>query len=452
MMVAINGKIILSIKLAKRLGIIASDRVMIRVGSTILPAEVGIGMTQRSSYILSSDLRAALHVQKNRRMLVRYDTGENTIHLGPTIGIFASGLPNRAVYDPTGLQAELMMLSKIARAMPGQIYIFTADSVNWERSTVRGYNYSSSYSGRGYWVPGIYSLPDVVYDRIASRNDEEREKVKTTKDRLKSLPHLHYFNPSFLNKWEVHQMLSKIFELRPYLPETHLLDQADLEKMLAKYKTLFIKPANGSLGSGIIRVKANGKSRLHYTTYGARRRNGQASNALELLEKTSAFRKDRSYIVQQGVNLSTYRGSIFDLRIVYQKNSMGKWQIGKEFVRIAPGRSAIANMARGGTPTQSHKVFKHLYHQEELINEKKRLIRGLCNKIAVGIEKGSGQLYGELGLDLGLGKNGHPWLIEVNSKPRKTTETELSQAAMKNAFRRPLEYATYLAGFGRGKG
>gem|GEM_PF-3692044 len=63
-MVAINGKIILSIKLAKRLGIIASDRVMIRVGSTILPAEVGIGMTQRSSYILSSDLRAALHVQK----------------------------------------------------------------------------------------------------------------------------------------------------------------------------------------------------------------------------------------------------------------------------------------------------------------------------------------------------------------------------------------------------
>lgn len=444
---AVNGKIILSLKLAKRLGILAPAQVMIRVGNTILPAEVVIGKTGRRSYILSPDLRSALHIQKNRTMLVRYDTGENTIHLGPTIGIFTSGLPNRAVYDPTGLQAELMMLSKIAREMPGQIYMFTADSIDWDRSRVRGYNYAPSYSGRGYWVPGTYSLPDVVYDRIASRNHEELDKIKTSKNRLKDLPYMRYFNPSFLNKWEVHQILSKIADLHPYLPETHLLDQYTLEKMLAKYQTLFLKPANGSLGYGIIRVMVNGKGKLNYTTYGSRRRHGQAHNALELIEKTSEFRRERSYIVQQGLNLSTYSGSTFDLRIVYQKNSMGKWQIGKEFVRIAPGRSAVANMARGGTPTQSHKVFRHLYHQADAIKEKKRLIRGLCNKIAVGIEKGSGQLYGELGLDLGLGKNGHPYLIEVNSKPRKTTETELSQADMKNAFRRPLEYATYLAGY-----
>lgn len=445
---AVNGKILLSVELAKRLGILAPAQVMVRVGNTILTAEVGIGYTLRSAYVLSPDLRLALHIQKNRRMLVRYDTGENTIHLGPTIGIFTSGLPNRAVYDPTGLQAELMMLSKIGREMPGQVYMFTADSVNWERLTVRGYNYVPSSSGRGYWVPGTYSLPDVVYDRITSRHYEELEKIKTTKNRLKRLPHLHYFNPSFLNKWEVHRILSQIPSLHPHLPETYPLNQAALEKMLAKYKTLFIKPANGSLGSGIIRVKVNEKGQLHYTTYGGRRRNGQAGNALELLEKTSRFRKGRSYIVQQGLNLCTYRGSIFDLRIVYQKNAMGKWQIGKEFVRIAPGRSAIANMARGGTPTQSRKIFRHLYGQEEA-KKKKRLIAELCNKIAVGIEKGSGQLYGELGLDLGLSKNGHPWLIEVNSKPRKTTETELSKVAMKNAFRRPLEYATYLAGYGR---
>lgn len=444
---AINGRIILSLKLAMRFGITAPAQVMIRVGNNILPAEVGVGKTQGGSYLLSPDLRLALHIQKKRRMLVRYDAGVNTIHLGPTIGIFASGLPNRAVYDPTGLQAELMMLSKIAREMPGQIYMFTADSVDWKQSSVRGYMYSSSYGGRGYWVPGTYALPDVVYDRIASRNDEEREKIKTTMNRLKSLPHMHYFNPSFLNKWEVHQMLSKIPDLNPYLPETHLLEQVTLETMLVKYKTLFLKPANGSLGSGIIRVKANGMGKINYTTYGVHRRSGQASNALDLLEKTSRFRKERSYIVQQGLALATYRGSIFDLRIVYQKNAMGKWQIGKEFVRIAPGKSAIANMARGGTPTQSHKVLKRLYRQEEAVKEKKRLIKGLCNKIAAGIEKGSGQNFGELGLDIGLGQNGRPYLIEVNSKPRKTTETELSQTDMKNAFRRPLQYATYLAGF-----
>ena len=56
-------------------------------------------------------------------------------------------------------------------------------------------------------------------------------------------------------------------------------------------------------------------------------------------------------------------------------------------------------------------------------------------------------MFGEFGLDLGLDKNGDIWLIEVNSKPRKTTVTEMSKIIMRNAFKRPLEYSIYLAGF-----
>ncbi|MDD3894034.1 MAG: hypothetical protein PHU36_03325, partial [Syntrophomonadaceae bacterium] len=56
-------------------------------------------------------------------------------------------------------------------------------------------------------------------------------------------------------------------------------------------------------------------------------------------------------------------------------------------------------------------------------------------------------IYGELGLDVGIDKNGALWLIEVNSKPRKTTESEYSTAVMRKTFKRPLEFASYLAGF-----
>lgn len=442
-----NGKIILSTRLASRLGIYYATWAAVRAGSLTVPAEVRIENNQRSSYILSPVLRAALCIQKKRRMLVRYDKNENTIHLGPTIGIFVTGLPNREVYDPTGLQAELIMLSKIGRTLPGQVFVFMPDSVNWRQLTVRGYNYIPSSIGRGHWVSSTYPIPDVVYDRIASRNSEVREKVKAAKSRLKSLPYLSYFNPSFLNKWKVHQMLVKFPSLHAHLPETHLLNETTLEKMIAKYDVIFMKPANGSLGYGIIRVRRNEKGQLSFTTYGAGRRAGMADNAEELLRKTNEFRKGRSYIVQQGLNLSTYKGSTFDLRIIYQKNSKGQWQIGKKFVRVAPGGSSVANMARGGTALTSRKVFSYLYSQKAVIEEKNRQINDLCEKIAIGIEKGSGQLFGELGLDLGIDRNGHPWLIEVNSKPRKTTETDYSHSIMKNAFKRPLEYAAFLAGF-----
>jgi len=74
-------------------------------------------------------------------------------------------------------------------------------------------------------------------------------------------------------------------------------------------------------------------------------------------------------------------------------------------------------------------------------------LNNLCNMVALTLETFSNKNFGELGLDVGIDKEGKFWLIEVNSKPRKTTETELSKGIMRNTFRRPLQYAIFLAGF-----
>jgi glutathione synthase/RimK-type ligase-like ATP-grasp enzyme len=263
-----------------------------------------------------------------------------------------------------------------------------------------------------------------------------------------NLPYLKYFNYSFLNKWKVHKLLIKNPDLIPYLPETHMLNTSAFSQMAADHKILYLKPCNGSQGNGIIKVICKDNGKLYYTLYGKGRYSGRADSITEFMKKTRYDRQGKSYIVQQGVNLSTFNESPFDIRIIYQKNYLGEWTVSKQFVRVAAKGSSVANLSRGGKAETSKKVFTSILRRNKiLIMEKREELKRICNMVAIALESSGKKLYGELGLDIGIDKEGNFWLIEVNSKPRKTTETELSQGIVLNTFRRPLQYAIQLAGF-----
>lgn len=436
------GKIYLSDRLVERLKIAVRPLVQVRVGCLVVTAELVVGPEVPGSYMLSPALAQALHIHKQKRLQIRYDDENDMLHLGPTIGILATGLPRGGNYEPTSIQAELLFLSHVSHTMPGYIYVFTPDSVNWDKMTVRGYSH-----GKGGWVPSIYPMPDVVYDRVSTRRGEAREQIRNAKIRLMEQPYLKYFNPSFLNKWKVHEMLLTNPWLHKHLPETRPLTAENLEALLKKYGTVYVKPSNGSLGLGIIRVKEDKKGTLHYVVHREKRFRSTAENAANFLVKTRKLRSDKPYIVQQGIDMAMYHGSPFDIRIIYQKNRFGEWQIGKKFVRVAPKGSSVSNLSSGGKALPMKIIMKAMFRKASLIEEKNQQINEVCRQIATTIEKTSQMIYGELGLDLGLDKNGNIWLIEVNSKPRKTTQTELSKIIMRNALKRPLEYSIYLAGF-----
>ena len=442
------GSISMSRDLVNRLGIEVQPSITIRVGSLKIKSRLIVHDNNKKGYALSPELVQALHIKKRKGMKIRYQAEEKMLHLGPTIGILATLIPgsNREELDPRSLQAELIYLSIVSKAIPGQVYIFTPGSINWANHTCRGYVYQQLSQNRGRWESSIYPLPDVVYDRIHSRSAEARNNVQYAKNRLMNLPYLHYFNPHYLNKWNVHQMLLANPTLIRYLPETQQLDNNNLEEMLKKYRVLYMKPSNGSLGKGIIKVAAD-KGRLKYVAYRGRHIRNQASNPAELLRKTKKQRDERHYIVQRGLDLARYKGSPFDLRIIYQKNGQGEWMISKKFCRIAPKGSSISNLSSGGRVEKSSKVMHHLFKKEDLIKSKNEEIRLLCKMVASTLENVSNSTFGELGMDIGIDRKGHLYLIEVNSKPRKTTESIFSPAIVKNTFKRPLAYATYLSGF-----
>jgi len=434
--------------LINKLGVPLSDTVKIRVGAKMLTTRLKIRNHHLKTYMLSPQLAKALLLRRRKPMQIRYDIENEMIHIGPTIGILSNYLPSRATYNPKSLQAELIFLSNLSRSLPGQTYFFTPSSINWANKTVRGSVYHQISPDKGSWVSAVYTLPDVVYDRIGSRKIEAQAKIRHVKRNLMNFPYLKYFNPAFLNKWSVHQNLITNEMLMPYLPETHLLNRSNLEEMAARHKTLFLKPCNGSQGGGIIKVNVGENGKLRYTINIKGRYSGTADNPAEFMKKTHAARRRRPYIIQQGINLSFFQKSTFDIRIIFQKNHHGNWKITKQFVRLAPPGSSIANISRGGKVETSKRVLAILFkNNRKIIHAKNHELSELCELVAETLESSSQKLYGELGLDVGIDKGGKFWLIEVNSKPRKTTETVHSQGIVRNTFRRPLQYAIYLAGF-----
>jgi len=119
-----KGKLILSPSLAARLMVPPGQpSIRVRVGAIVVNAELVVGNGKRSSYILSPELRKALYINKRKSLLIRYQPEDHMIHFGPTIGVLASGLPNRPQCDPKSLQAELIMLTQVGRKIPGQVYV-----------------------------------------------------------------------------------------------------------------------------------------------------------------------------------------------------------------------------------------------------------------------------------------------------------------------------------------
>lgn len=442
------GRISISRTLVQKLGIVVEPLITVRVGGLMVKSRLQIQDTGRGNYMLSPELIQALHIKKSKGLKVRYQAEGKILHLGPTIGIMATYIPgsNREEVDPRSLQAELIYLSIVSKSFPGQVYVFTPSSINWANNTCRGYVYHQFSATRGRWESALYPIPDVVYDRIHSRSAEARNNVKYAKTRLMQMPYLNYFNPHYLNKWNVHQIMTTNPMLIDYLPETRELNHDNLEEMLRKYHVLFIKPSNGSLGKGIIKVTST-RGQLNYVIYRSKRVRGQAHNAIELMNKTKKFRDNRHYIVQQGLELVKYRGATFDLRIIYQKNGRGEWQISKKFCRIAPRGSSISNLSSGGRVEKSMKVLTYIFKKSDVIDSKNEQIRLLCKMVASTLETDSNSTFGELGMDIGIDRSGRLYLIEVNSKPRKTTETVFSPGIVRNTFKRPLAYASYLAGF-----
>jgi hypothetical protein len=356
----------------------------------------------------------------------------------PTVGIMTlyTG-KNRIVPEE---MVYFQKVSKQGSQMGVKVIVFTPEDVNHSEKQIRARWYDTA---SGSWKIGWRSFPDLIYDRCRYQATVKFQKFKQFRAKYDQLI---YLNRPLANKLAIHQALSKHTRIRNHLPATKRYSPADLQTMLRSRSLLYLKPINGTGGRGILRLEKLGQGLVRIQGRDRNRRLIPSRVISERLlpQKLAAWGVDSKYLIQQGIHLRLKDGRVHDYRLLIQKTATGEWDVTGCSGRVGPLRSVTSNLHGGGKALPMKLLLKQRYGSEEKAESIRREVYQLSQDIADFLEGEYGKLC-ELGLDIAIDPDGHPWLLEINPKPAREVFRRIGEKdTYVKAIRRPLEYALWL--------
>lgn len=316
------------------------------------------------------------------------------------------------------------------------VYVFLPDGVDSQSRTVIGYRYSEQ---KNSWEKRRFPLPSIIFDCLWGRR-KYRAQIKL----LKSQPGITFLNHFLRGKLSTYNSLLQHKGLAAYLPPTKLISSMKvIREMLDDHDAIVIKPVQSTSGKGVIKIISNENSHL---AEGRDHKNKiirkQFSDETALFKWVSTLPKVRM-LVQPYLELSTPEGAPFDVRVLVQKNEKGEWTETGRAVRSGVIDGLTSNLSGGGKAYSVSPFLERLFDEEQrnLIEEK---ISYISRTLPPFIENKHGLMV-ELGLDIGIDRDGNVWIIEVNSKPGRSSFKKIGDYKRYNtALSSPLKFAEYL--------
>ncbi|MEO3947520.1 YheC/YheD family protein [Gorillibacterium sp. CAU 1737] len=201
-------------------------------------------------------------------------------------------------------------------------------------------------------------------------------------------------------------------QLKEYVPDTISESKGNLHAYLTRYRTVYVKPNNGTGGRGIIRVKIARDGayvfqlkdkKLQFRTYDG------------LYKAIEPITTRKVHLIQKGIPLLKIKGRPFDIRVMVQKEETGSWIHTGTIARIARPKLVVTNYHSGGTPIELEKLLIHFLPPKRVKVYMKKL-EALGVQIAEHMEEGY-PFVTAIGVDIGLDAALRPWIIEVNTRP-----------------------------------
>lgn len=221
------------------------------------------------------------------------------------------------------------------------------------------------------------------------------------------------------------RLLSHNKQISKHIPKTHYLTSMNLVNMLKNTPSIYIKPNDSCRGKGILRV-----DQIHANEYILRSRDTNQTfihkNLQDLWINVHQLRRNRRYVIQQGIQSITKSGKHFDIR-VHMTRVNGKWVVAGMIGNIARRGGIITTESSGGVSTyvhellQNHLGFSQLRTQETIEKLK---------TISLHATKTTSRMYprwSEFGLDIGIDSRNNIWIFEINITPGALVFQKLDQ-------------------------
>lgn len=320
------------------------------------------------------------------------------------------------------------------------VTVFSPTSIHWQQQVIDGYRYQHKR-----WNQGYYPLPTHVYDRIFYRGSKQIRHFKPFIECLHKEHKVTFLGRGLPGKWKVYQMLNKNKRLHEYLVPTWSFSDSTLRAKLNTYGALCVKPSSGSHGKGVMKVsvenallKVRGRDLSNRSFTRAFHEKQKGMNWL-------AHRcNQRIYIIQPFLDLQTEEGSPFDLRILLQKNEKGLWQETGRAIRTGSQGSITSNLHGGGIVNFAQHYLLNQFTMSQ-VNDIEQHIQTIVELLPQQLEKEYAPLF-ELGLDLGVDRQGHVWILEANSKPgRQSIQMGCDRHVFMQSVLAPFRYAQFMS-------
>lgn len=409
----------------------------INLGTKTASCKVAPHPEKKEEYLLSQDLWEQLMVPHESP--VHLIVHEDSIHIGPIVGIFTAGFTNslmRPIGERSLLFAKLLSTNKKEGAY---YFVFGANHINWENATINGYFFT-----KDGWKQIEVPFPNAIYDRLPNRRTEKLHTSREVKEKLQNDYLIPWFNPGFFDKWEINQKLINDNVVNAHLPVNYLNpSEKEIEELLEKYNHVYFKPAKGSLGLGIQQVIKFNDEPYYYCRFRDKDQNRlRRYSSLKRLLRQQFPQGFKNMIVQQGIHLIKWQNNAIDFRIHTNKDDEGNWQVSALAAKIAGPGSVTTHVKSGGEVKTVFEIFNETRTNPKLLKDLKETALLLSERIDHTIEG----FVGEIGFDLGIDKNGDIWMFEANSKPGRTIfyhpKLKLDDLLSR---RLPLAYGVYLS-------
>jgi glutathione synthase/RimK-type ligase-like ATP-grasp enzyme len=329
----------------------------------------------------------------------------NKLPAGPLIGILSAKKLNGSI---GGNGPLFLALQKKLISLGGISFVFTPEDADTDGIT--GYTFSPE---KNQWSKGKFRYPDLVYNRIPYRKAEQDEQCQRFFTLLKEKD-IPYFNPCFIDKYELYELLKTDLLLHTFLPQTILIKKKkDLLNFQKRHKSIYLKPSQSSKGKGIFRLRLLESSKIHLEGIS---QHEMYNSFYHFWEQWGKELQEKNYLAQEEIISAEYNGNRYDFRILAHGCKDG-YIISGVGIRQSQEQEITTHIPSGGR-LLPYELLQSIEHDSFIQMIVPSIGRKLSNHFGY---------FGEFSIDAGVSNTGDYYIYEVNSKPMSFDEQEIEE-------------------------